>query len=173
MKPSTYCTNCHLRMYTTGNGNDFYEETKIYNGVRAADLSDLCHLPKLQPQSRKSMSKLIQGVLLRGWHNRMYHYEYAKKFPGKTYRQSVELPIDWLIYYDSVSRVAYLILPDRTKRESHYYNSTAVFTKEDLIPSERMQITICHSPYTTQPSTNKSMLRRNIYICQIYDIPSF
>ena len=40
----------------------FYEETKIYNGVRAANLSDLCHLPKLQPQSRKSMSKLIQGV---------------------------------------------------------------------------------------------------------------
>ena len=124
------------------------------------------------------MSKLIQGVLLRGWHNRMYHYEYAKKFPGKTYRQSVELPIDWLIYNDSVSRVVrepketysfklfsapYLILLDRTKRESHYYNSTAAFTKEDLIPSERMQITICHSPNTTQPSTNKSMLRRNIF----------
>ena len=109
-------------------------------------------------------------VLLRGRHNRIYHYDYTKKFPGKTYRQSVELPIDWLIYYDSVSRVLreptetypfklfsvpYLILLDRTKRESHYYNSTAAFTKEDLIPSERMQITICHSPYTTQPSTNK------------------
>ena len=51
------------------------------------------------------MSKLIQGVLLCGRYNRMYHYDYTKKFPGKIYRQSVELPIDWLIYYDSVSRV--------------------------------------------------------------------
>ena len=61
----------------------FYEETKIYNGVRAADLSELCHLPKLQPQSRKHMSKLIQGVLLRGWHNRMYHYDYTKEISRK------------------------------------------------------------------------------------------
>ena len=80
--------------------DDFYEETKIYDGVRAANLLELCHLPKLQPQSRKSMSKLIQGVLLCGRHNRMYYYDYTKKFPGKIYRQSVQLPIDWLIYYD-------------------------------------------------------------------------
>ena len=60
--------------------------------------------------------------------------------------------------------VPYLILPDRTKRESHYYNSTAVITKEELIPSERMQIPIFHSPYTTQSSTNKSIIRRNIFL---------
>ena len=117
MKPSTYCTNRHLRMHTTGNGKQiqmtYYEKTKIYNGVRAANLSELYHLPKLQPESRKSMSKLIQGVLLCD------------------------------------------------------YSSTAAFTKEDLKPSERMQITICHSPYTTQPSTNKSMLRRNIFLPNI------
>ena len=115
----------------------------------------------------------------------MYHYDYTKRFPGKTYKQSVELPIDWLIYYDSVSRVVrkptetyffnlfsvpYLILLDRTKRESHYYNSTAAFTKEELIPSERMQITICHYPYTTQPSTNKFMLRRIIFLPNIQSL---
>ena len=63
----------------------------------------------------------------------MYHYDYTKKFSGKTYRQSVELPIYWLIYYDSVSRVVreptetysfklfsvpYLILPDRGKKRN-------------------------------------------------------
>ena len=122
----------------------------MYNGVRAANLSTICCLPKLKQQSRKTMSKLIQGVLLRGKHNRVYHYDFRQKFPGKTYQQSIELPVDWLTYYDSLSRVSrsptelysfklfsvpYLILRDRTKRESHYYNFFRLFNGKTNILS--------------------------------------
>ena len=151
----------------------------MYNGVRAVNLSTICCLPKIKQQSRKTMSKLIQGVLLRGKHNRMYHYDFRQKFPGKTYQQSVELPVDWLIYYDSLSRVSrnptelysfklfsvpYLILWDRTKMESHYYHATRDFNSDELIPSERLQITVCHSEYSTHPSTTKNLLRKNIFL---------
>jgi len=89
------------------------------------------------------------------------------------------LPIDWLIYYDSLSRISrnptelysykifsvpYLILPDRTKKESHYYHATRDYTSEELIPSERLEITCCHSANTTHTTTNRTMLRRNIFL---------
>ena len=129
------------------------------------------------------MSKLIQGVLLCGQHNRMYHYNFRQKFPGKTYQQYVELPVDWLIYYDSLSRVSrdptelysfklfsvpYLILRDRNKRESHYYYATRDFNSDELIPSERLQIIICHSESTTHSSTNKKLLRRIIFLPNVW-----
>ena len=176
--PPTYTCNWQWE----ADPDKFYEETKIYNGVRAANLSTICCLPKIKQQSRQTMSKLIQSVLLRGKHNRMYHYDFTQKFPGKPYHQSVELPIDWLIYYDSLSRVSrnptelysyklfsvsYLILLDRTKRESHHYHATKDYTTEELIPSERLQITCCHSANTTLTTTNKTMIRRNIFLPNI------
>ena len=173
--PPTYTYNWQWE----ADPEEFYKKTKMYNGVRAANLTSICCLPELKQQSRKIMSKLIQGVLLRGKHNRMYHYDFRQKFPGKTYQQSVELPVDWLIYYDSLSRVSrnptelysfklfsvpYLILRDRTKRESHYYHATEDFNSDELIPSERLQITVCHSEYSTHPSTTKNLLRKNIFL---------
>ena len=161
---------------------EFNKKTKLYNGVRAANLSRICCPPKLQSQSRERREKLIQGVLLRGKHNRMYHHDFRQKFPGKTYQQSAELPVDWLIYYDSLSRVSrdptelysfklfsvpYLILRDQTKRESYYHEATRDFTRDELIPSNRLEITICHSENTTNFSTNNTLLRRNIFIPNI------
>ena len=90
--------------------------------------------------------------------------------------------MDWLIYYDSLSRVSrdpteiygyklfsvpYLILPDKTKRESHYHNSTEDFDTDWLISSKRKRITVCHSSHTTYSSASRSILRRNIFLPNI------
>ena len=148
----------------------FYEETRLHNGVRAADLSKLCFLPKLNNKNKQKLSKLAQNVLLRGHHNRIYHYNLSSRLPQKIHYHSVELPLYWLLYYDAISRVSrdptelyglkifsvpYLILPDKTKRESHYYYATSDFKGDKLIPSKRLKITIFHSSYTTSSSTNK------------------
>ena len=58
----------------------------------------------------------------------------------------------------------YLILPDKTKRESHYHNSTEDFDTDWLISSKRKKITVCHSSQTTYTNTSRSLLRRNIFL---------
>ena len=95
---------------------------------------------------------------------------------------SVELPLDWPIYYDALSRVSrdptdlygfklfsvpYLFLPDKMKTECHYY-ATRDFKGDKLIPSRRLKITICHSSYTTSSSTNNSMIKRNIFLPNVW-----
>ncbi len=89
--PPTYTSNWQWEV----DPEEIHKETNIYNGMRLANLSTICNPPKIQQQTRKTMSKLIQGVLLRGQHNRMYHHDFRQKFPGKTYQQSVELPVDY------------------------------------------------------------------------------
>ena len=135
--------------------HNFQEETKLYNGIRAADLSELFSPSKIKQQNKRNIAKLTQSVLLRGHHNRIYHHSSS----SKNYYHSTELPLDWLIYYDSLSRVSrdpteiygynlftvpYLILPDKTKRESHYHNSTEDFDTDWLISSKRKRITVHH-----------------------------
>ena len=61
------------------------------------------------------MSKLIQGVLLCGRHNRMYYYDYTKKFPGKIYRQSVPLNAQLSVFFFFFF-FFYRILFDRTEK---------------------------------------------------------
>ena len=117
------------------------------------NFSTICYPPKVRPQYRITMSTLIQSVIHCGQHSRMYYYVFFRKLSGKVYSQSIGPPIDWLCYYDSLSRikrglieiysfklfsVAYLILPDRMQRESHYHNCTRSLTTEELIPSERL-----------------------------------
>ena len=107
---------------------DSYEETRIFDDVREANLSTLCYPPKIKPQSIKTISTIIQGVLFCWKHSRMYHYAFIRNFPGKKFSQSIGPPIDWLRYYDSLSKInrdptetysfklffaPYLILPDR------------------------------------------------------------
>ena len=48
------------------------------------------------------------------------------------------------------------------KRENHYHYATSDFKGDKLIPSKRLKITTCHSSYTTNTSTNNSMIKRNI-----------
>ena len=75
---------------------------------------------------------------------------FPQDFYTKNYH-STELPLDWLSYYDALSRVSrdptelygsknfsvpYLILPDKTKTESHYYYATKDFNGDKLIPSK-------------------------------------
>ena len=38
--------------------------------------------------------------------NRIYNYEYKYSTPTNIYYKSTELPVDWLIYYDQISRVS-------------------------------------------------------------------
>ena len=106
----TFSTTPHLHTTITGNGaanpDQFYEETSLYNGVRAADLSKLCFLPILNNTNKQKLSKLAQNVLLRGHHNRIYHYNLSSRLPQKMHYHSVELPLDWLLYYDAISRVS-------------------------------------------------------------------
>ena len=114
---------------------------------------------------KRNIAKLTQSVLLRGHHNRIYHHSSS----SKNYYHSIELPLDWLIYYDSLSRVSrdhteiygyklfsvlYIILPDKTKRESHYHNSTEDLDIDWLISSKRKKITVCHSSHTTYLGTS-------------------
>ena len=63
--PPTYTYNCQCEAHP----EIFYEETKIYNGVRAANLSTLHCPPKIKQQLRKPMSKQIQGLLFHGQYN--------------------------------------------------------------------------------------------------------
>ena len=52
--------------------------------------------------------------------------------------------------------------------ESHYYHATRDFNSDELIPSERLQITVCHSEYSTHPSTTKNLLRKNIFLPNVW-----
>ena len=161
---STYSTNRHLRTIEIGNGKQILtiskKETKLYNGIRAADLSELFSPLNTKQQTKRNIAKLTQSVLLCGHHNRIYHYS-----SSKNYYHSIELPLDWLIFYDSLSRVSrdpteiygyklfsvpYLILPDKTKSESHYHNSTEHFDTDWLISSKRKRITVVI--HHTQPT---------------------
>ena len=132
----TYSTICHLRTYDQNwkweaDPHNFQAETKLYNGIQAANLSELFSPSKIKQQTKRNIAKLTQSMLLRGRHNRIYHHTSS----SKNHYHSIELPLDWLIYYDALSRVSrdpteiygyklftvpYLILPDKTKRESHY-----------------------------------------------------
>ena len=86
------------------------------------------------------------------------------------------------MYYDAVSRVCrdptelygfilksvpYLILRDRTKRESYYYSSTQDFTADELIPSESFHVTVCHSSRTNNSLQNQTIFRRNSFLSNI------
>ena len=55
----------------------------------------------------------------------------------------------------------------QNKKESHYHNSTETLTTEELIPSKRIQISICHSADTTQTGTNKSVIRKITFLPNI------
>ena len=126
--------------------------------------------------TKRNIVKLTQSVLLHGNHNRIYHHTPSL---SKNHYHSIELPLDWLIYYDALSRVSrdptkihgyklfsvpYLILPDKTKRGSHYHNCTEDSDTDWLISSKRMKITVCHSSQIMYTSTSRSLLRRNIFL---------
>ena len=119
--PPTHDQNWQWEAYP----NNFQAETKLHNGIRAADLSELFSPSKIKEQTNKNVAKLTQSILLCGHHNRIYHHAPS----SKNYYHSIELPLDWLIYYDALSRVSrdptdiygyklfsvpYLILPDKT-----------------------------------------------------------
>ena len=125
------------------NLSDFQPENGVYQGTRAANFSSLYEIPNKKKHLRSKVSRLIQRVLLRGQRKRICHKELRQVTPTKLYWQSTELPVDWLVYYDAVNRVCrdptelygfilksvpYLILQDRTKRESYYHSSTQDFT---------------------------------------------
>ena len=95
--PPTYDRNWQCEV----DPHNFQAETKLYNGIRAADLSELFSPSKIKQQTKRNIAKLTQSVLLRGHHNRIYHYS-----SSKNYYHSIELPLDWLIFYDSLSRVS-------------------------------------------------------------------
>ena len=60
--------------------------------------------------------------------------------------------------------IPYLILQDRTKRESYYHSSTQDFTADELIPSESLHVTVCHSSRTNDSLQNQTIFRRNIFL---------
>ena len=83
------------------------------------------------------------------------------------------------MYYDAESRVCrdptklygfilksipYLILRDRTKRESYYYSSTQDFTADELIPSESLHKAVCHFSRINNSLQNQTILRRNNFL---------
>ena len=148
----------------------------------AAVFCSLYEIPNKKNPLRSKVSNLLQRVLLRGQRNRIYHKELRQATPTKLYCQSTELPVDWLVYYDAVSRVCrdptelygfilksvpYLILRDRTKRESYYHSSTQDFTADELIPSESLHVTVCHSSRTNNSLQNQTIFRRNIFLPNI------
>ena len=98
---SIFSTTPHLYMTITGSGMwtliIFMKKTRLYDGSQAANLSKLCFLLKLKKQNKQKLSKLTQNVLLRGYHNRIYHYNLTSKFSQTLHYHSVELPLDWLL----------------------------------------------------------------------------
>ena len=59
--------------------HNFQAETKLYNGIRATDLSELFFPIKIKQQTKRNIAKLTQSVLLRGHHNRIYHHSSSSK----------------------------------------------------------------------------------------------
>ena len=86
------------------------------------------------------------------------------------WNNSLELPIDWLHWYDSISKikrepenlygynifsVPILILPDKSLREEYFYSTDKYSDSTDLIPSKSKKIICYHSSITLQRSTIK------------------
>ena len=70
LSPPTYDRNWQWE----ADPHNFQEETKLYNGIRAADLSGLFSPLKIKQQTKRNIAKLTQSILLRGHHNRIYHH---------------------------------------------------------------------------------------------------
>ena len=85
------------RMYNwqwSSNPSDFQPENGVYQCTRAANFSSLYEIPIKKNPLRSKVSNLLQGVLLRGQRNRIYHKELRQVTPTKLYCQSTELPVD-------------------------------------------------------------------------------
>ena len=95
----TYNWQCGL------NPKYFQPENGVYQGIRAADFSKLYQPPTKKNPLRSKISNLLQRVLLQGQRNRICHQKFRQNFTTNLYCQSTELPIDWLVYYDAVSRI--------------------------------------------------------------------
>ena len=154
------------------NPSEFQDENGVYQGVRAADFSELYHPPNKKNPSLSKMSNLYQRVHHRAARNRICNYEYKNSTPTNIYYKSTELPVDWLIYYDEISRVSrkptelydfilksvpYLILRNNTRRESYYYQRNQDLPQDQLIPSKSLHVTICHSGNTTNSTENQTI----------------
>ena len=174
--PPTYEENWHW----AADPSNFYPRQLTYNGVRAAAFPDFEIPPKKQIPQKHKIEGLVQKVLLHGQYNRIYHREIMQVDIRTAYEyRSIFLPIDWLNFYDSTSRVRRLphdlygfniisvpsyILKDKSSRESHYYEATKNFEINELIPSEIKKITVCHSINTIKNERNETRIARNKYL---------
>ena len=120
------------------NLSDFQPENGVYQGTRAANFSSLYEIPNKKKHLRSKVSRLIQRVLLRGQRKRICHKELRQVTPTKLYCKSTELPVDWLVYYDAISRVC----------RGH----------------TELYVTVCHSSRTNNSLQNQTIFRRNIFL---------
>ena len=152
--------------------NNFYPKFDLLNGVRSAQNKDNVTLYFCDNlKTRNLREELIQNVNLESQDNRIHHYEMNHHtYRSVLWNNSLELPIDWLNWYDALSRikrnpenlygynifsVPTLILPDKSLREDYFYSTEKYSDSTILIPSKSKKITCCHSPTTLQKSTIK------------------
>ena len=154
------------------NPSEFQDENGVYQGVRVANFSHLYHPPNKRNPSRSKISNFYQRVQHRASRNQICNYEYKYSTPTNIYYKSTELPVDWLIYYDQISRVSrkptelygfilkavpYLILRNNTRRENYYHQRSENFPQDQLIPSKSLHVTVCHSENTTNSTENQAI----------------
>ena len=150
--------------------NSFYPKFDLLNCVQSVQNKHYVTIKFCNDlQTRNTRKKLIQNLNLESQDNRIHHYEMNHHtYRSVLWNNSLELPIDWLNWYDALSRTKRnpenlyghnifsaptLMLPDKSLREDYFYSNEKYSDSTILIPSKSKKITCCHSSTTLQKST--------------------